>query len=245
MLSGHANDRLLDSYHQERQPIGDKVVSHAIRTLHVFGRVPKVLGFHPGQSPEEGYESVKALFTDAEGQQQRRDELKEVIDLQNLRSNALGMQLGHRYADSEAVVDDGTPFPPLRRDPILCYEPTTHPGGYLPHAWVELQHSRISTLDIIQEGSFGLIVGIGGAPFVAAAETVSQELGLEIPVYAVGYRCQYDDVLGEWTKAREMSDRGALLVRPDRHIAWRCMGRPEDPTEALCGAMRRILARDI
>lgn len=241
LCSGRASDRLLDSYNEERQPIAQQIVGHAIHTLYNFARIPEVLGFKPGQTQEAGNKSLEELFSDAEGAEQRRKELKEVIDLQHRRSNALGVQLGQRY-NSGAVVDDGTPFPAFHRDPVLYYESTTHPGGYLPHVWLEHQGRRISTLDILDHGKFGLIVGIGGKPFKAAAEKVSEELGIEVEVYAVGYRCAYDDVLGEWTNVREVSDQGALLVRPDRHIAWRCIDRPDDPTQALRSALRHILA---
>ena len=241
VLSGKAGDGLLDSYHEERQQIGDQVVSHAIQTLHNFARVPQVLGFHQGQSQEEGYASLEELFSDEVGASQRRAELREVVELQNRRSNALGIQLGHRYTSS-CIADDGTPFPQRQRDAVLYYEPTTHPGAYLPHAWIEYQKRRVSTLDILPHGSFGLIVGVGGEPFVTAAATIGEEFNIALPVYKIGYRCSYDDVLGHWTDVREISDRGALLIRPDRHIAWRCIERPENPTVALRAALRHVLA---
>lgn len=243
VLSGRAGDGLLDSYHQERQPVGKQVVDHAILTLRNLTRVPQALGFHRGQSQEEGFAKLEELFSDVPGAEERRTHLAEMLKLQDRRSNAIGIQLGQRYT-SRAVVDDGTPFPAHVRDPILYYEPTTHPGGYLPHAWVEHEGRRISSLDILKHGEFGLIVGIGGAPWVAAAETVSKEVGVKLPVYFVGYRCPYDDVLGEWRERREIGDRGALLVRPDRHIAWRCADRPPNPAELLRSALNQILARD-
>ncbi len=242
VVSSRAGTSLLESYNQERQPIAKQIVGHAIQTLYNFARVPEALGFKHGQSIEEGYKSLEDLFSDVPGAEERRARLREAIDLQNRRSNALGLHLGQRYAESNAVVDDGTPFPAYRRDPVMYYEPTTHPGAYLPHAWIEVKTCRMSTLNILEHGHFGLIVGIGGDPFIAAAQAVSQELKLKIPVYKIGYRCLYDDVLGEWHTARgELGDQGALLVRPDRHIAWRSVNRPENPTDALRGALRQVL----
>ncbi|KAJ9602184.1 hypothetical protein H2200_013304 [Cladophialophora chaetospira] len=241
VVSGKANESLLDSYNQERQPVAKQIVGHAIQTLYNFARVPQALGFKQGQSLEEGNRSLEELFLDTPEAEKRRGDLKEAVDLQHQRSNALGLHLGHRYGDSSAIAYDGTPFPPLTQDPVLCYEPTTHPGAYLPHAWLEVDKKPVSTLDILEHGHFGLIVGIGGDAFNSAAETVSGELNVRIPVFKVGYRCPYDDVLGQWYEVREIGDRGALLVRPDRHIAWRTMDRPEDPTNALRAAMRHIL----
>lgn len=119
VLSGRAHNRLLDSYSQERQPVGQQIVDSAIQALYNMARLPEVLGFRRGQSQEEGYQALEALASDEPGAEERRAELDEVVNLQNRRSNALGIQLGQRYADSCTVVYDGTPFPPHRRDPAL------------------------------------------------------------------------------------------------------------------------------
>ncbi|KAF5024134.1 hypothetical protein F66182_3768 [Fusarium sp. NRRL 66182] len=243
VIKGQAGEDILESYNQERQPIGKQIVDHAITTLHDMASLPSALGFERGQSREEGFAQLEELFSDADGAAERREFLKEQINKGNRRSNPLGVHLGHRYDNSVAVVDDGTPFPEQERDSVLYYQATTHPGAYIPHAWVEHNKKRISVLDIFEHGNFGLVVGIGGKAWEEAAAIVSQELGIQLPVYYVGQCCTYSDILGEWSSRREISDRGALLVRPDRHIGWRSMDRPQDPTAALLSAMGQVLSR--
>ncbi|KAH6698294.1 FAD binding domain-containing protein [Leptodontidium sp. MPI-SDFR-AT-0119] len=246
VVSGQATEQLLESYNRERQPVGQVVVSHAMQTLHNMVKVPQTLGFQRGQSVEEGYASLEELFyADTLQGEKRREQLEEVVRLQHRRSNALGLQLGHRYNSTDpnscAVVDDGTPFPEHKLDPVLFYEPTTHPGAYLPHAYVEYENRRISTLDIIPHGKFGLFVGVSGKVWHDAMLELSHEVGVEVSVHTIGHRCDYNDVLGEWTNLREVRDTGAILIRPDCHIAWRCIRRPDNPTEALRVAFNRIL----
>jgi 2,4-dichlorophenol 6-monooxygenase len=243
VLSGPAGDGLLDSYHEERQPVGKQVVDRAMKSLENQAATITALGLRRGQSPADGWASLNELASDAPGAAERREALAAAVALQHYRSNAHGVELGQRYTSS-AVINDGTPFPEPVRDPELYYHPTTHPGGYLPHAWVEHERRKFSTLDLAGHGRFCLIVGIGGEPWAQAAAKVSAELGIELPVYAVGYRCEYDDVLGDWAGLREIDDRGALLVRPDRHIAWRSHTRPDDPEDALRAAVRHTLALD-
>ncbi|KAH8597491.1 FAD binding domain-containing protein [Bisporella sp. PMI_857] len=243
VLNGLAGEGLLQSYGQERQPVGKQVVEHAIETLYNMAKIPETLGFRRGQSLEEGLASLNNLFSDSPEAEDRRAQFEEIVRLQNKRSNALGMQLGQRYKDSCSIINDGTPFPDLKRDSVLYYEPTTHPGGYLPHAYIEHERRQISTLDIIPHGKFGLLVGIGGSHWVDAAVQINQELGIDLGVYAVGYHCTYDDVLGQWSAVREIKDSGALLVRPDRYVAWRCISRPTDSVQALRSALSQILAR--
>lgn len=241
VVSGKAGEELLDSYHEERRPVGKQVVDRAIENLRNQGKVGEALGLRPGQTADEAWASLHDLFSDGPGAADRRKALAAVIELQNYRSNAHGVELGQRYT-SRAVVDDGTPFPAARRDPELYYHPTTHPGGHLPHAWVEHDRKKVSTLDLAGRGRFCLFVGIGGAPWADAATVLSEEFGTELPVYQVGYRCEYGDVSGDWAAVREIDDRGALLVRPDRVIAWRSAGRVEGAEHVLRRALSLALA---
>ena len=241
VVKGKANERLLESYTQERQPVGKQVVDHAIQTLYNMTRIPTTLGFKKGQSMEEGFASLEHLFSDAPDAEARRVELEEVVKLQDRRSNAIGLHLGHRYKGSRAIVDDGTPFPEYKQDPVLHYEPTTHPGGYLPHAWVSHQGRRVSTLDIVPLGSFGTVCGIRGEQWRQAAQKVAQELGVSLPAYTIGYRCEYDDAFGAWSRRKEIRDDGVIVIRPDRHIAYRSTTMPEDPYAALKAAVLHVL----
>ena len=101
----------------------------------------------------------------------------------------------------------------------------------------------ISTLDVCDYSGFTLIVGVGGRQWAEAASTVSSELGVPIKTARVGLRQDFDDLDGEWTKIRDVSDQGCLLVRPDRFIAWRSHDLPRDPVAALRQTMLSILGR--
>ncbi len=52
-----------------------------------------------------------------------------------------------------------------------------------------------------------------------------------------------NDVLHRWAAISDLTDSGALLVRPDRIIAWNCPVRPADPTSALRAAMMTATGR--
>ena len=242
VLSGKAGEGLLDSYDAERQPVGAQVVDRANKSFDNMAALVDALGFKPDQSEEEGWAALHDLYSDAPGAAARREKLAQAVGLQNYRSNAAGVDLGQRY-QSCAIVGDGTPFPPPQRDPQLYYEPTTHPGAYLPHAWIEHDRKPMTTLDLVTPKRFCLIVGVGGKPWVEAAAQVSAELGVDVEVRTVGLRCDYDDVAGEWAAVREVDDRGAILVRPDKFVAWRAMGRSETPAEDLRAALTQVLSR--
>jgi 2,4-dichlorophenol 6-monooxygenase len=171
----------------------------------------------------------------------RRDAVQEALDANDYHFHAHGIELGQRYT-SAAVLHDGTPPAPYTRDPELYYHPTTRPGAYLPHAWLQQGERQISTLDVAGSGRFTLVTGIGGEGWLEAAEKVAAETGVPIAGAAVGHGLAYDDVYGDWAALREIDDDGALLIRPDRHIAWRHHTAGDDPVAALRDAVTRVLA---
>ncbi|OIJ27875.1 FAD-dependent oxidoreductase [Nocardioides luteus] len=242
VLRGDAGEELLASYHDERQPVGRQVVDRALKSVQDMLPISKALGFEPGQSAEDGQRALDGLRAPGPVGEQRRAQLADAVRLQNYQFNAHGVELDQRYA-SGAVLDDGTPWPAPDRDPELYHHPTTHPGARLPHAWVEKDRVRLSTLDLAGHGEFTLLTGIGGEPWADAAGKVAADLGLRISVKPIGAGCEYADPTGDWAARREVGDAGAVLVRPDQHVAWRAHDLPDDPAADLERALRSVLDR--
>lgn len=240
VLRGQADDALLDSYHSERQPVGQQVVDRAMQSVHNMRPISEALGFRPGQTAAEGWASVDELGANTAAGRKRRQQLADAIELQHYQFNAHGVELGQRYT-AGAVADDGTDFPPYQRDPDLYYHPTTHPGARLPHAWLQHGTRTLSTLDITGHGRFTLLTGIGGKPWMEAASLVAAEQGIDLATHMVGHRCAYDDVLGEWARRRDIDESGCLLIRPDHHVAWRSHTLPLDPRRQLAAVVRQLL----
>lgn len=91
--------------------------------------------------------------------------------------------------------------------------------------------------------SFTLITGIDDAGWREAAADASEALGVDIAVEHIGVRAENDDFWNQWNAVRGISDSGALLVRPDRHIAWRIQATLEYPghAHALRGVLCSVL----
>ncbi|WP_033290362.1 FAD-dependent monooxygenase [Amycolatopsis jejuensis] len=242
VVRGQAGEALLDSYHSERQPVGQQVVDRAMRSVQDMLPLSNAFGFRPGQTTAEGWRALTGLSEDSPEGRARRTELREAVELQNYQFNAHGVELGQHYT-STAVVPDGTPRPTPTRDPELYYEATSHPGARLPHAWLERAAVRVSTLDLTGHGRFTVLTGIGGQEWLSAADKVAAELGVEVAGHQIGLGCEYTDPLGEWAAVREISDGGCLLIRPDHHVAWRSHTLPTDAVAALRTALRRVLDR--
>ena len=241
VLSGAADESLLDSYNDERQPIGRKVIDRAMKSHTEIEPWSEAAGLRPGMSKQDAKENIEQLFGASEIGEKRREALLAGVDLMNYQFNAHGVELGQRYR-SRAIASS-EPFPEYRRDAELYFQPDAVPGSHIPHVWLQHNETAISTLDVCDYSRFTLIVGVGGKSWAEAATTIASELGVPIKTARIGLRQDFDDIDGEWIKIREVSDRGCLLVRPDRFIAWRSHDLPRDPITALRQAMLSVLGR--
>jgi 2,4-dichlorophenol 6-monooxygenase len=241
VLSGKADESLLDSYNDERQPVGRQVIDRAMKSHVEIEPWSEAAGLRPNMGERDAKANIEELFGASESGEQRRQALLAGVDLMNYQFNAHGVELGQRYRSG--AIASSEPFPEYRRDPELYFQPDAVPGSHIPHVWVKHKQAVISTLDVCDYAGFMLIVGVGGQGWVEAASAVSAEFGVAIRIARIGLRQEFDDIEGAWIKIRDVSDQGCLLVRPDRFIAWRSHDLPGDPVAALHQTMRSILGR--
>ena len=149
-----------------------------------------------------------------------------IDDLDN-HLHSVGQSLGFSYV-SGAVIQDGTVAKPLNS---RYYVPSDRPGGRFPHVWLDTAR-RKSTLDWF-EREFVVVAGPLGDSWERAARTVQSRSSVPITVKRLP---RVDRELGI-----HIGMRGAVLVRPDGHVAWRMPWQPENAVEELSAALQEIL----
>jgi len=243
VTKGLAPENLMDAYERERRPVTASNVRWSINASTNAYLIMSGIGVVPGESPEKTSDRFKILVEDSFEGKTRRAQLDEILKIQRVEYAAHDRELGFVYPDG-AVVDDGSP--PATRDPMgHIYEPTTRPGSRLPHAWLDHNGQRLSTHDLIPMGGFLLITGARGDAWRTAAERLAAETGIEIAVWNIGSGGDIADPSGQWAARREFGDDGAVLVRPDAHIAFRSLAAAGDATGSLRSAFARILGGSI
>ncbi len=243
VLKGKAGPALLDSYNDERQPVGKQIVTRANKSIEDTLPIFETLGISGVSTDEELKRRLdKRKMSTVEAEAQRKA-LNKQIRNKSYEFNCHGVEMGQRYRSS-AVVSDGTPEPEYTRDRELYYHPTTWPGARLPHVWVEHDGRKVSTLDLVGRGRFVLLTGVAGASWVEAAARASAELGLDLRALQIGPGCEVADTFGDWAMASEVSDSGCVLVRPDGYVGWRAQMLSAAPAVELTGVLRRILGRE-
>ena len=133
---------------------------------------------------------------------------------------------------------DGT-SPPAVEDGYSDYVPSATPGCRAPHVWLGSHDTALSTLDLFG-AAFTLLAAPAGGAWRSAAADASRELGVRIDGYTIGGTGLVEG--GRFAPAYVLEDDGAVLVRPDGHVAWRSARGPAS-RDALGAALARILGR--
>jgi len=161
---------------------------------------------------------------------------EQVVTESRRYGNHLGVEFGTVY-ESSAVIADGSE-PPSVADSYSDYVPSATPGARAPHVWLGRPDARLSTLDLFGS-AFTLLAGPRGDAWCAVAAEVERELGVPIDRYRIGAPGLHE--AAGFTAAYGLGEDGAVLVRPDGHVAWRSAAGPaSDP--GLRDVVDRIVA---
>jgi 2,4-dichlorophenol 6-monooxygenase len=226
VIKGWAKPSLLESYSQERAPVGERVVLRANQSRVDYGPINEAFRT-VGEADPVAAGLAKLTDTTADGVA-AREALIAAIEFKNTEFNAQGIELNQRY-ESCAVVLDPEPEE-WRRDPGLYLQATTRPGAKIPHVWlVDRTGHKVSTLDVTGKGRLTLVTGLAGGAWAAAVAKLDLPFLDVLTIGAEGAADSYHD----WHRARQMDEDGAILVRPDGYVAWRHQAGVRDEEEAF------------
>ncbi len=245
VIGGDAAPPLLDSYEPERR---SSVARNAQRSLenavnHLM--IAQTLEVSPENSEEQNWANMSRVWSDDPADAEVRAAVRRLMRASSMEFNELNVEYGYTY-ESSAIVPDGTPAP-QSADDVRVYEPSTRPGSPLPHAWLEDDAgNRVPIKHLVPPGRFLLIAGEEGEAWCEAARSLADAHHLPLDAVRIGHLDgDWYDPRCTWLRHRVIGPDGALLVRPDRFVAWRNTGSSQDPASELARALAQILARPI
>ncbi len=196
VLGGAAAPALLDSYEIERRPVAQ---NNTAQSLANSAKIIEVFSALYGDRPDE----TRAHFAQRCANPGGFSAIKEAIDAQSPHFDSIQLQLGYHY-HSNALIGSAPATVPDNAD-ISQYTPSFEVGALLPHCWVASGAGRHALLSDLAPNAFTLVFG--------------STADLAGPVLPEGVRAiRYPQ---SWQALAALSDDGALLVRPDGHIAAR------------------------
>lgn len=249
VLKGYAGPGLLSTYNIERQPVGTSVITQANNSFKNHYQVHEALGMTQDDLAARRI-ILEELSAPTPGGQKRRDLLREAVANTANEFHGLGIEMNQHYTgDGIYTADEPHGFELIgeaAENPVQYHMRSTYPGHRLPHVWLNkvIPVKPVSTIDLSGKGRFTIFTGIGGEAWRTAAAVASSTLKLDIQVHSIGFRQEWVDVYSDWSGTREVEDSGAILVRPDRFIAWRAQSALQDEfacTEKLLLVLRSVL----
>ena len=151
---------------------------------------------------------------DATGEAMRAKIGKEAYDLYLQQQCCGGLNFGYFYAGSPIIAYDGAEQPVYS---MGRFESSSVPGCRAPHIWLR---DRRSLYDVLGEG-FGLL-RFDPAIDVSGIGAAAVQRGVPLAVLDI------DD-----PDAKALYAKSLVLVRPDRHVAWRADAEPDDALELI------------
>jgi 2-polyprenyl-6-methoxyphenol hydroxylase-like FAD-dependent oxidoreductase len=220
VLDGTADDALLDTYEQERRPVAEFNSEQCTRNTQTMAET--------GWLAEDP--AMMANIERPEGAA-LRERIRAAVPAHQAQLNSVGQQFGYQY-HSDAVISDGSvPDPSSATD----YRPSARPGARMPHLWLrDSAGKRYSTVDL-PAGRFAVIAGRSGQHWADAAR------GLRLSAWVIGSDLTAEQ--SDFEKVYGIKENGAVLVRPDRHVALRVPTETTDCTHTLSTALHEILGR--
>jgi 2,4-dichlorophenol 6-monooxygenase len=245
VVQGAASPDLLDTYEPERRVVDERNCQRSLENaVNHFGIVD-ALAVTPDNGPETNMDRLRRMWSGRPEDAAHRSAVLRAMRAQSMEFSELNVEFGYAYT-SAAVVPDGSPAPdPI--DDIRVYEPSTRPGSPLPHAWVDEEDgTRRALRDLVAPGRFLLIAGEDGEAWCAAARQLAADRDVPIDAIRIGHLDgDVFDPRCTWLRHRAIGAGGALLVRPDRFVAWRSLTGTDDSRRALEDAFDQILGRAV
>lgn len=268
VVRGRARPELLDTYETERRPVARANLEHSVRNFENMNELNRVVGLDVNHLKKLTALQTSRLFRvlpprwqrgvitaamrwaigrlsmlDREGErgEQARARFGALLPGQAPHYRFLGLDLGFSYTQG-AVICENSPQP-RAADPVIDYLPTTWPGSRLPHLWILRDGARMPLFDVLAPEKLVLLTHPAGRQhWQDVTRALRPELAMPLDCWSIGPSGEADlvDVDSRWTDLSGVGPAGAVLVRPDGHVAWRCLHEPAAPVEEMKAVLERL-----
>jgi putative polyketide hydroxylase len=204
-------DTLLNTYEEERAPIAKRNIAWSTENAKRYFDI---------------FNAIRASEFDS---------LKIKLNEQQKNFNYEGLDLGFVY-HSKAVLSENDDNISVAPD---HYIPTTLPGSRAPYLQLVRNGMPISIFELF-ENACVLLVGAHGHSWQQAAIQVSKSQSVPLICYRVADDGDLSDPKQEWQNAYQITTSGAVLIRPDGHVAWRCQTAVTSPEVVLSHVLQAL-----
>ncbi|PSL35903.1 FAD-dependent monooxygenase [Chitinophaga ginsengisoli] len=221
VLKGIAKESLLHTYSTERQSIGQYNAETSGEMADEYGLIKKI-------NRKWMFSFLSVIVVSKLG-------LNQLFPKLPMKKLGYLMGIPDMIYSSSAICAGDTGSQSKRTDLLKG-----QPGTRIPHLWVNYQQQKISTLDLMGE-SFVLLTGPDNDLWKQLATQIQDEFKIGIPVYSISPDGALDYKEKTVNKVLDITTSGALLIRPDGFVAWRCKEQKADSGSNFKRSLLKIL----
>ena len=249
VLQGRTGVDILDTYESERRPIAAQNAKESVHNYEKILDVPAAFGLEKdgikklaklkGSFPLNWLPNIlktpllQGLLKQVGKKLEKfvEDPVLQVKVLDTIKDQTphfdrIGLDIGYIYPQG-ALIPDGSPSPLLTHE-VTDYCPSTQPGARLPYLQLSAT-GCFSTHDFIHYDRFTLITRDRGQAWEKAFQQVLTQRNLAIQRINIDQLELSEQTYCELISLLEINADGALLIRPDGHIAYRSKSASTDP----------------
>jgi 2-polyprenyl-6-methoxyphenol hydroxylase-like FAD-dependent oxidoreductase len=242
IVDGEADDSLLDTYDPERRPVVERFAEQSVTNFFRLDDVTAPLGITnraicqataavarpplswlPGRLLGLGCDRaarlqtrrIKMLLAGDARARRLRAQISAAIPGQLEHFVFQGLEFGYTYRGPLIAPEADTP---LEQSDIVMYRPTTRPGARLPHASVLHDGRPVPVHDTLRPDALTLLTA--SVPQWTAALSGRRRPAV-LPIVVTCLAAADPDGQDQLLALFEVGRQGAVLVRPDGHVAWR------------------------
>lgn len=206
-----ATDKLLDSYYEERAPIAKQNMLWSKENAARYTEI------------------YEALYSN------NKEKLIAKLHEQKNNLNHLGLDFGFIYHSNIVCSENAQTLSVTSYE----YRPTTLSGARAPHVSLIQKGKTISSLDLFEK-DFVLLVSADGSAWKNIAQDLNKDLSFPLKTYQIANDGDLIDLNNNWLAIYQITATGAVLVRPDGHVAWRSQAMVEDPKAMLMAVLKKV-----
>jgi len=254
VIRGWANEKFLDTYEAERKPIAEQNCEESLFNYHKILEVIEAFGLgrndleklakFKNTAPAKWLPTAwidKIVDLGAKMARKKMDKfhtypaLKEkvlnTIADQVAHFDRIGLDIGYSY-EHGAIIPDGTDLV-IPDDKVTQYIPSARPGARFPHIDFQKNTTPTSSHDLFDYQFFTLLIRVKGTHWETALQQLPSPIQQKIKVVRLDELGLSETVFDQLIALCKIEDTGALLIRPDGHVAWRIKTLKGNATEEL------------
>ena len=261
VIQGWVDETFLDTYEIERKPIAEDNCKESLYNYHKILEVIEAFGLgrndleklakFKNTAPAKwlpitwldkivsiGSKMARKKMDKFHSNTALKEKVLTTIADQIAHFDRIGLDIGYSY-EQGAIIPDGTDLV-VPENKVTQYVPSARPGARFPHIDFEKNTFPTSTHDLLDYHFYTLFTRAKDDPWKTVLAQFPTTIQQKIKVIQINELDLSETIFKKLIALCEIDETGALLIRPDGHVAWRVKAYNGDHEKKLLKVFQKF-----